>query len=304
MPPAEAPNPWDDPLEPVPVWDLDAVAPAEPVERAEVVPTVECWRCGTSSVPTHAGKCQKCKARIADAAQVSEPDAERERDEWLPQYPARRVPRADSNVPSLVPVFILYSLFLLVSVIWGWVLLRADARLTEHDVQVGMAAMEVMDTILVVVGLVVVAREVVPRVPPGTRGAAWGLAVPACGLLIGVNVAYMAFIRELVRPGFQPPEPPLTALTLILICVQPAIVEELFFRYVAFGALLRVTGVHTTVWLTGVMFSVAHIYNPLGMPYLFLAGAVFGYARAWGGLALPMVMHFLHNLAVLLIEGA
>ena len=36
---------------------------------------------------------------------------------------------------------------------------------------------------------------------------------------------------------------------------------------------------------------------------LFLAGGMFGYARAYGGLTLAMVMHFLHNLAVVAYEA-
>jgi membrane protease YdiL (CAAX protease family) len=50
------------------------------------------------------------------------------------------------------------------------------------------------------------------------------------------------------------------------------------------------------------MFAMAHIYNPLGLPYLFLAGVVFGLARVYGGLLLPMILHFLHNLAVMAFE--
>jgi membrane protease YdiL (CAAX protease family) len=88
-----------------------------------------------------------------------------------------------------------------------------------------------------------------------------------------------------------------------MICLQPAIIEELFFRYIAFGVLYRVTGLHSAVWVTAVMFAAVHLYNPLGMPYLFVVGVVFGYARAWGGLALPMGMHFFHNFAVIALEG-
>ncbi len=52
------------------------------------------------------------------------------------------------------------------------------------------------------------------------------------------------------------------------------------------------------------MFALAHLYNPLGLPFLLLMGIMLGYARAYsGGLLLPMLMHFGHNFAVLFLES-
>jgi membrane protease YdiL (CAAX protease family) len=156
----------------------------------------------------------------------------------------------------------------------------------------------------VIAALVCVGRSPLPPVPVGQRVAAWMAGVPVLIALLGIGHLYTTIIRSIVGPAFQPPAVEITFLTVLLVCVQPAVIEELFFRYVAFGAVHRATGLHTTVWVTAVMFAAAHIYNPLGMPYLFLAGVVLGYARVWGGLALPVILHFLHNLAVLAIEGA
>jgi uncharacterized protein len=85
--------------------------------------------------------------------------------------------------------------------------------------------------------------------------------------------------------------------------VQPAIVEELFFRHLVLGSLRTTLGGHGAVWLSSVMFALAHIGTPISLPVLMVLGVVLGYAR-WGsgGLALPMVLHFLHNLFVLLLE--
>jgi membrane protease YdiL (CAAX protease family) len=113
-------------------------------------------------------------------------------------------------------------------------------------------------------------------------------------------------LREILKPpGFLVPETTrITLFTVVLTCVQPAIVEELFFRYLALGALSRATTMTTAVWVSAVMFAMAHIYNPLGLPYLFLAGVVFALARLYGGLLLPMILHLLHNFAVMAIEVA
>ena len=60
---------------------------------------------------------------------------------------------------------------------------------------------------------------------------------------------------------------------------------------------------HVAVWATAGLFAFAHLTNPFGMPYLFLVGGVLGYARVYGGLTLVMVMHFVHNLAVVAYEA-
>jgi membrane protease YdiL (CAAX protease family) len=197
-----------------------------------------------------------------------------------------------------------FALFLLFSVIWGVILIEAGPRMNSEEILRGMAVLEVIDTILVLVALAKVGRGPLPAVSGSATVSAWLVAVPVLAALLGLNHLYHEALRDFLRQnGLARPAVPLDGAAVLLVCVQPAVVEELFFRYVAFGALYRATGVHTAVWVSAVMFAVAHIYNPLGMPYLFLVGAVLGYARVWGGLALPVVMHFFHNLAVLAIEG-
>jgi hypothetical protein len=39
------------------------------------------------------------------------------------------------------------------------------------------------------------------------------------------------------------------------------------------------------------------------MPYLLVCGAVLGYARAFGGLPLAMILHFVHNFVVIAYEA-
>jgi CAAX protease family protein len=81
-------------------------------------------------------------------------------------------------------------------------------------------------------------------------------------------------------------------------------VEEWFFRYLALGSLRPFVGVHGAVLISAVMFGTAHIFNPLGIPMLMVVGVVLGYARvASGGMLLPILMHFGHNAAILLIEA-
>ena len=70
-----------------------------------------------------------------------------------------------------------------------------------------------------------------------------------------------------------------------------------------YGHLRPHIGMHGAVWLTAVIFGMAHLGAIAGWPVLILLGAGLGYARVYsGGLALPILLHFLHNLAVLGID--
>ena len=125
--------------------------------------------------------------------------------------------------------------------------------------------------------------------------------------LLAVNYAYHLVIRKIIDvPLFFDQDviaSQLTGLSLLAVCVQPAIVEELFFRYLALGTLRRVTGTHLAVILSSVMFGIAHLGVPLSMPLLMLIGLALGYLRVCSGsLLLPIGVHFLHNAAILWIE--
>jgi len=198
-------------------------------------------------------------------------------------------------------VLFIYTLFLLTSVVWAWVIIAGRDRMTHDELQRGTIVLELIDTTLVLIALAVTGRFPLAARSGGTRIAAWTLGLPVLGLLLGLNVAYGLAIREYIKPPefLVPPAPELTLLTVAIVCIQPAIVEELLCRYLALGVLARAANATTAVWVSAVMFAMAHIYNPLGLPYLFVAGVVFGFARVYGGLLLPMVLHFLHNFAVI-----
>ena len=274
----------DEPADPLePDWLNGAPEGPLPESPAPVV----CWRCGRTEVPLD-GRCPHCAARVVDE---------------LPSIEGAT--SAPSRNPTPLPfVLFVYTLFLLTSVIWGWVILADRGRMTNDEVLQGTLVVEVIDTVLVLAALAVAGRFPFPERSARARMIAWLVGVPALALLLGLNLAYGIAIREYVKPPdfLMPPAPPITLFTVAIICLQPAIVEELFFRYLALGVLTRATCTATAIWISAVMFAMAHIYNPLGLPYLFVAGVVFGIARVYGGLLLPMVMHFFHNLAVIAFE--
>jgi membrane protease YdiL (CAAX protease family) len=161
--------------------------------------------------------------------------------------------------------------------------------------------------------LVLAAAAVTWRPPPLKARPepilAWGVALPALAAMLVVNFGFGLFLRFLVEvlTGQRPPVEDLEDLGLgdgwvaiLLVCVQPAVVEEVFFRFLLLGHLWRHIGLHGAVWLSSFFFAGAHLGQLIAFPVLLLLGAVLAYARVYsGGLTLPIILHFLHNLAVL-----
>ena len=176
--------------------------------------------------------------------------------------------------------------------------------MTADELTAGTVVLGTLDALLVVVGISLVGWTPLPPRTASTRAKTWLVSWPVLAVLLVLNVLYFALLREYVNAPRGAGAKQLDLVTILLVCVQPAIVEELFFRYLALGVLFRVTGMGTAVLVSAVMFAMIHIYNPLGIPYLFLVGVALGYARVYGGLALPMALHFVHNFAVTAIEVA
>jgi membrane protease YdiL (CAAX protease family) len=230
--------------------------------------------------------------------------------------PRRRPDRA--RPASVVPLMLAVGTFAAMmavsfgQVFYGLLTQHETADLPEaavrQDLVRQMAVFEGLDTLIVVAGILVAGRPLA-RAAGGDRLVAWLLSVPGFALLLGFNLAYHLTLR-LLAEAVAPPEqvPEMIDITLghegwwavLLVCVQPAVVEEVFFRYLLLGHLRSHMGKHAAVWLSAVVFGMAHLGNIPGWPVLICLGAGLGYARVYsGGLALPIALHFLHNLAVL-----
>ncbi|MFI5378139.1 MAG: CPBP family intramembrane glutamic endopeptidase [Tepidisphaerales bacterium] len=89
---------------------------------------------------------------------------------------------------------------------------------------------------------------------------------------------------------------------VLLICVQPAVFEELAFRGVIQGSIEAVVGPWQGVLVSAAMFAIIHLSIP-SLPHLLTLGIVLGWLRMGSGSIYPgMIVHFLHNLLVLLDE--
>lgn len=137
----------------------------------------------------------------------------------------------------------------------------------------------------------------------------WALlaSIPLLAVLLWANQAYHEFIVSLfdikdadrlenLLLGSMP-----FPLLLISICVFPAIFEEIGFRGVIQERLVRVAGFTLGILITSILFVALH-FNILSAPYLLLLSIFLCWVRARTASIYPsIIIHFLHNLAVLFL---
>jgi len=190
-------------------------------------------------------------------------------------------------------------------------------KLRDLELQYAVIASVVMALLVLATWVAAGRIRPLPRPSPTNRLAAWVLGpVLVLPALFLINIGYSLLLQQLVpkeqlelqrRLGRELASVP---VYWVLLTVQPAIFEELFFRYLALGAMYdalrsggRQLARHLSVFLTAVMFGAAHLGQALAIPYLILVGMALGYLRlASGSLALPMLLHFLHNTAALVLQ--
>jgi membrane protease YdiL (CAAX protease family)/DNA-directed RNA polymerase subunit RPC12/RpoP len=256
-----------------------------------------CWRCG-KEVDLGRAQCPYCTAGLLREAR-----------------PALAKPTArDPDAAALTRMLVVFGGLLAVSLICGFAAqgivssdLGSDDSI-EREAAGLLAVFEGIDTVFVLAALAwVPVRFRHPRRSLGQRAGAWTGFVLVMAGLVALNLRYHQSLRDLI--DFVSLEEQIStagdrlAVWFLIICVQPAIVEELFFRYLVLGVLRSVVNLHAAVWISAVMFGLAHLGAPLSIPMLVLVGVALGYARtASGGILLPMFLHFLHNGAVLSIH--
>lgn len=126
-----------------------------------------------------------------------------------------------------------------------------------------------------------------------TFGAAW-LAVGTLDHAFGNEGAKYAEAARALGYGWW--------LVIVMTAVQPAIIEELAFRGIIQPCMARLTGPVAAIFVSAGMFMVLHL-NVVNFPHLLLIGVVLGTLRFWSGSVYPgMVLHFVHNGLVILLE--
>jgi uncharacterized protein len=262
----------------------------------------ECWRCG-KLVDTDRARCPFCRATLNSRRRYV--DRDDETFDPIGRDTARTIKA------------LLWSFFLLlsISIVQAWYLHFGPGLPEGPKQEQEMALLQLMlvaeafDAAFVVLALVWVTIPRPIRRSATSRIAAWSIGAPVLALLLGINLLYGKALQEFVgrQPHLEIIEVNLKThfgLVLFAMCVVPAVVEELFFRYLALGHLRKIMSDHAAVWVSAAMFGFAHIHNPAAIPVLVVVGAGLGYMRLMsGGLALPILIHGLHNAFILALEG-
>lgn len=206
-------------------------------------------------------------------------------------------------------IFVTFSLLLVTNVVLYWLVqppLDPDAMTREEVASTArfLTAGGAVDTVLVLLAWFRFRGKI--AAPPGLggrAGKAWLAAAPVLGLLLLANLGYHRALNTLF--GVTPEADLLMqsghcrVWLLALICIQPALVEELFFRRLCLDFFARYTGVGTAALVSAIMFAGAHTFGLASFPYLVL----FGLGMAWmriltGSLWLPVTLHLLHNFII------
>ncbi len=259
---------------------------------------VECWRCGRMGFKD-LETCIYCRAPLVRGASPS------------PRWSGRGR-EAGAGAPGLVKVVLIFIGLLITLLVFFAVQQQTGAGAFDHATvkrRVNqLLVFSIIDGILILLAWAWVGRPpALPRQSVTVRAAAWAVAAPVLLLALALNYAYTHTLRDWLNVPLIEPEfvhfKDLLLPVILVMCVFPAFFEELFFRYLALNTLRGVTGTQGAVLVSSVMFGMAHIGNPLGIPLLMVIGLVLGYMRvASGSLVLPMLMHFGHNLAVLFMK--
>jgi membrane protease YdiL (CAAX protease family) len=271
--------------------------PADDCPLAEIVSLATCWRCGLAA-PEDVDACPHCAARL---------------------IPTVSGPFALSAKPALSAdwfnlLFKTYIVLLATGIIHACVLgisfhPKKGQGLDPSDrdrLFTQILVVEGIDTVVIAWAVITTwGRFARPTPPQRVRLTAWIVALPALGALLLLNLGYHALLREIIHA-------PLISdrlmhrfdlISFVAICVQPAIVEEAYCRMFALDCLRGALGRHAAVWISATMFAFMHVAVLPSVPYLIVLGAVLAYLRlASGTLLLPILIHFAHNLVVLLIQ--
>lgn len=259
----------------------------------EAVLQVECWRCRLSYEATHE-VCPHCAASNR-------------------HFRGKVVSLGGLNETlALKALFWSYAAILATGVIHAGVLSVRFGDVEEVTEKIGQQVLEqiltveAIDTGIIVLTMLFCLKHYRSGLgKESQRWWGWALALPMLVACLGLNLLYHHGVREYI--GTTSVEESIydqwSLLGVLAICVQPALVEELYFRGFAMGLLGKLVSPRAAVWISAVMFGLVHVSVLLSIPYLILVGALFGYLRLWsGGLFLPMLAHFLHNLAVIALE--
>jgi len=132
-------------------------------------------------------------------------------------------------------------------------------------------------------------------------------AVVGCVTFAVARLAVWLLVEYLHIPKLDATAPFVEAglpvyVMILVICVQPAVIEEIAFRGITLGALQSAMNVREAVFVSTCMFAILHV-SFLSIPHLVFMGLIAAVIRIKSGSLYPcMLMHFTHNGLVVTTE--
>ncbi|HZZ73566.1 MAG TPA: CPBP family intramembrane glutamic endopeptidase [Pirellulales bacterium] len=302
-----------------PHWDaLVPGAPSEPVS----VPTIVCWRC-SKFIFANQQYCPFCEADLPPYLPQGGTSASAPLESTWPALPPlpdaapaarlsayERLLRERAASRTIIHVLLVFAVLQITSIVFFTVcrlLAENNHADFEHSALVLTGVAEGIDSLVVLAALILLPRLPRRKIPFRMARRGWIAALPLLVLALILNGCYFWLLRWFLQtPDWLRPEhinDHHLGWSILLTCIQPAIIEELFFRYLVLGNLREFMGDHGAIWVSSIMFGMAHIGNPLAIPILMVVGATFGYARVYSNSMIPpMLMHCLHNGMILILE--
>jgi len=204
---------------------------------------------------------------------------------------------------SIFSSVVLYFSLLAVSFV-AVLIIAATGRGDSAYVEIGA---EVVMSVITVIWCVRERQLILPQLRPA--GVRWYLLAPV--LAVGTFLFAVTAIEGMHRlfgleklgylDSFRKAH--LGWFWIILsVCVQPGVIEELAFRGAILSSLGRALSSREAMFVSALMFGILHLSVP-SMPHLFLIGVILAWLRYRSGSLLPgMLMHFTHNLLVIVAE--
>ncbi len=179
--------------------------------------------------------------------------------------------------------------------------------LSEGHEAIGEIVVACVDAVIITAFAASEFRAIVAMIKPSAAVARWmglGLAYWALLYILGTGYFYLLvhglhiqvidLNQSFEQGGYS------KAVSLFFNCVMPAFWEEIAFRGIILGALLRVVRPMEALFITSCVFAILH-RDPLSVPYLGMLGFLAGYLRLRSGSLLPgMVVHCVNNLCAVL----
>lgn len=173
----------------------------------------------------------------------------------------------------------------------------------------GMLIVTIIDVAIVLVFVVIFFREIKPLLSfVNFRFSIATLTV--LGALAGaLFISWFANIIQLSISDdvfydtyqFQETDSPLF-LSVLFVCVQPALFEELAFRGFLFNNIQKVSSVIGTVYITSFIFGILHLAI-VSLLWLVPIGLVFALLRSkYNTLWYGVIGHFTYNLGIVLVD--